>query len=70
MIITIGSLLELSPERRQQEYWELAHKAVSEFKTEPWHTTHSAILALSGAYKIKLTPFDIAQIEKIASTLK
>lgn len=69
MIITIGSLLELSPER-QQEYWTLAYKAVHEFKTEPWHTNYSAILALMGAYKIKLTPFDIAEIEKIASTLK
>jgi hypothetical protein len=70
MKVTIGSLLELSPERRQQEYWSLAHKAVREFKSQPEHTNHSAILALMGAYKIKLTAYDIAEIEKIAARLR
>jgi hypothetical protein len=70
MKVTIGNLLELSPERRQQEYFALAQKAVREFKTQPEHTNHSAICALMGAYKIKLTAYDIAEIERIAANVR
>ncbi len=68
MIVTIRTLSELSPERREREYQSLAEMAVRLYEQRgDVPTVRDAILMIIGNIRLSGTSHDIAQIEIRAS---